>query len=340
MRRIVVPTSLVLLFLLAFTPIASAEYAPAASAPTVYASPSQVKPGAAGSSLTVEVRIDKASDLVAWELRISVDPNVVRIKSFAEGEFLKRNGGSTITVGANVAADGGSVTFAVARTGTDQGVTGSGVLGNLVLTSVKAGTSNVNLSNVELLNSKQVQTAITSAENKPSTPNGPPAQNTPHTQNEPSDYVPSPAPSPSESDGQSADDRLSQPPMPSVPTSQAPVAAAPSLGEIRGRVVNQAKRVVRGTTARIDGIKVKVGSKGIFAFTLVHPGTYTIHYNAPGYVGQTQKIEVVGGTVTAAPTVILKQNKRSHNKIGKRVKKVSNRGKKSKGLWLKWWETR
>lgn len=83
------------------------------------------------------------------------------------------------------------------------------------------------------------------------------------------------------------------------------VGAVASTGEIFGRVVNQAGQMIPGTCIRIDATIMPTNPAGEFRFTLVHPGIYTIYYDAPGYKGQTQVVEVRAGQVMQSPTVIM-----------------------------------
>ncbi len=82
-------------------------------------------------------------------------------------------------------------------------------------------------------------------------------------------------------------------------------AVAGATGEIYGMVVNEAHQPIPLTCVRIDETCLPTNDRGEFRFTLVHPGIYTIHYDAEGYIGQTQVVEVKSGQVTTPPTVIM-----------------------------------
>lgn len=86
-----------------------------------------------------------------------------------------------------------------------------------------------------------------------------------------------------------------------------PTPGAPSstTGDIFGRVVNSAWQTIPGTAVRIDATVMPTNPGGEFRFTQVHPAIYTIYYDAPGYIGQTQVVQVVSGIETRMPTVIL-----------------------------------
>lgn len=81
--------------------------------------------------------------------------------------------------------------------------------------------------------------------------------------------------------------------------------AQENLGSIFGRVLNNGHLPIPGTAIRINNVVIPANASGYFRFTLVHPGVYTIYYDAPGYIGQTQMIEVKAGQMTTCPTVLL-----------------------------------
>lgn len=88
-------------------------------------------------------------------------------------------------------------------------------------------------------------------------------------------------------------------------TTVAGVTTSPGSGEIVGRVVNRAGQTIPGTAVRVNSTVVPTNPGGEFRFTLVSQGVYTIYYDAPGYRGQTQVIEVKSGQSTRCPTVIM-----------------------------------
>ncbi len=79
-----------------------------------------------------------------------------------------------------------------------------------------------------------------------------------------------------------------------------------SPGDIAGRIISSTTQgSITGATARISNITMFADSNGNFRFTLVHPGVYTVYYDAPGHIGQTQVIEVKAGQVAIPPTVVM-----------------------------------
>jgi hypothetical protein len=97
-------------------------------------------------------------------------------------------------------------------------------------------------------------------------------------------------------------------PSAGIPAASAtPVVAGATAGsgEIVGRVVNRAGQTIPGTAVRVNATVVPTNPGGEFRFTLVGSGVYTVNYDAPGYRGQTQVIEVKNGQSTRCPTVIM-----------------------------------
>jgi hypothetical protein len=85
-----------------------------------------------------------------------------------------------------------------------------------------------------------------------------------------------------------------------------PGTRSASLGEIYGKVISATtRRAIPGTAVRINSSVMPTNGAGEFRFTLVHPGIYTLYYDAPSYRGQTQVIQVNGGVVTRPPMAIM-----------------------------------
>ncbi|MBI4744784.1 MAG: carboxypeptidase regulatory-like domain-containing protein [Actinobacteria bacterium] len=79
-----------------------------------------------------------------------------------------------------------------------------------------------------------------------------------------------------------------------------------TTGVIYGKVVDVLGRVISGTAVRIGGTIIPTNTIGEFRFTLLVPNVYTIYYDAPGYISQTQeRITVTAGNTTISPTVIM-----------------------------------
>jgi hypothetical protein len=60
-----------------------------------------------------------------------------------------------------------------------------------------------------------------------------------------------------------------------------------------------------GTPARIGNTKVATSLNGEFEFSELSDGIYTVYYEVDGYISQTQVLQVSGGGITMAPTVIM-----------------------------------
>lgn len=91
----------------------------------------------------------------------------------------------------------------------------------------------------------------------------------------------------------------------------AEVLGAPlNVGNIEGKVVSGFTGApIAGAAVRVGGIVIPTNRGGEFAFTLVHPGIYTVYYDAPGHKGEVQEyITVEGGKTTVTPTVIFEAN--------------------------------
>ncbi|MBI4743308.1 MAG: carboxypeptidase regulatory-like domain-containing protein [Actinobacteria bacterium] len=80
---------------------------------------------------------------------------------------------------------------------------------------------------------------------------------------------------------------------------------SPPNGEIKGRVINSTGQTIPGTVIRINSSLMPTNPGGEFRFTKIHNGVYTIYYDAPGYLGQTQESIRVNGSAVTTPTVIL-----------------------------------
>lgn len=83
------------------------------------------------------------------------------------------------------------------------------------------------------------------------------------------------------------------------------VVLSGDTGEILGRVINPSGETIPGTVIRINASIMPTNPGGEYRFTQVYPGIYTIYYDAPGYIGQTQIFQILGGIENRPPTVIL-----------------------------------
>jgi beta propeller repeat protein len=88
-------------------------------------------------------------------------------------------------------------------------------------------------------------------------------------------------------------------------------------GRIRGRIINTSGIPILGTPARIDASRAATTLNGEFEFTFVADGVYTLWYDAPGYITQSQVLVVINGGTTTSPTVIMSPNSVSVQSVGK-----------------------
>lgn len=77
------------------------------SSPTtiVYVSPEKNEPFV-GQTFTIEVRILNAENIYGWEVKLKWNPNLLDIVKVAEGDFLKRGGGTFFTTNTSRATEG------------------------------------------------------------------------------------------------------------------------------------------------------------------------------------------------------------------------------------------
>ncbi|MBI4743552.1 MAG: PKD domain-containing protein [Actinobacteria bacterium] len=106
------------------------------------------------------------------------------------------------------------------------------------------------------------------------------------------------------------------------------VIMSPALptGKIRGRIINISGIPILGMPVTVNGIRIATNLNGEFEFNFVADGIYTLFYEAPGYISQTQVLVVSNGGITNGPTVIMSPNGSSSVSTksvkGKKVRKV------------------
>ncbi|MBI4744283.1 MAG: carboxypeptidase regulatory-like domain-containing protein [Actinobacteria bacterium] len=102
-----------------------------------------------------------------------------------------------------------------------------------------------------------------------------------------------------------------------------------SPGEIFGRIINTSGTPIVGAVIRANNIVPSNGA-GYFRVTGLQAGIYTVYYDAVGYIGQTQVLEVRAGITTNTPTVVLSSNNPSSSGSISRAKKKKVKIKKKK----------
>jgi hypothetical protein len=139
-----------LIVYLGFSPQAALAYAgPPWLSPslTVRIDPAAVNV-APGHAFTVNVMVDGAVDLGAFQFDMIYDPTVVTVNAVELGPFLGSTGRTAQSIGTKVDNVAGIVTFGAFSFGSDAGPEGTGSLAAITLTAVGSGTSALNLQNV------------------------------------------------------------------------------------------------------------------------------------------------------------------------------------------------
>jgi hypothetical protein len=104
----------------------------------------------AGEEFTVDIVIERAADLHAFEFRLGFDPLVVTVEAAEVGEFLGSTGRSVITLGPVIDNDARTLTLGGLSMGVGEGPTGTGVLATVSLEAVGGGSSPLDLDAVEV----------------------------------------------------------------------------------------------------------------------------------------------------------------------------------------------
>jgi cohesin domain-containing protein/PEP-CTERM motif-containing protein len=106
-----------------------------------------------GNTVSVDIVINGAVDLYAFQFDIGFDPSVLSATSIVEGALLP-SGGSTIYLPGTISNASGTISFTADTLETAiTGVTGSGTLATVSFQAIGAGSSSVNVLNVTLLDS-------------------------------------------------------------------------------------------------------------------------------------------------------------------------------------------
>jgi general secretion pathway protein D len=106
-----------------------------------------------GQETRVDFLVTDADALVESTFTITYDPNVLEFRQVLEGEFLKREGTTTMTVSANPAA--GTAVVQLKRAPGEKGVTGGGVLASVAFLGKAQGVSPVGVQAPRLVTASQ-----------------------------------------------------------------------------------------------------------------------------------------------------------------------------------------
>ena len=108
-------------------------------------------------TVTVTIDVANVTDLYAFQLEVGFDPDVLRLDSIEEGDFL-RSGGTTVGFDGSINNTAGTITgFFYTLIRPVPGVTGSGALATLIFTGLTNGTSDIELNNVKLVDSNIIE---------------------------------------------------------------------------------------------------------------------------------------------------------------------------------------
>ena len=104
-------------------------------------------------TFTVQVMIEGASDLGAFEFDLTYDPSILRFEGATVGEFIRSTGRSVVPVGPEVDGAGGRVTLGAISygNGDGDGPSGTGVLVTITFVAQGEGSTALEMSKVQVL---------------------------------------------------------------------------------------------------------------------------------------------------------------------------------------------
>lgn len=105
---------------------------------TIYIDP-QYRTAGPNQVFSIDVCIADAIDVVAWQVRLKWDPLILNVVAVTEGDFLRKNGGTTIWPAPSVNLAEGWVFFGCALLQPTEGVSGSGTLATITFISSGEG---------------------------------------------------------------------------------------------------------------------------------------------------------------------------------------------------------
>jgi general secretion pathway protein D len=132
-----------------------AQPPPAAAQPEgqarIVITPSQLD-AQVGATVSVNVNVENAANLLAATLRLKYDPKVLRLNDVTLGNLLSKDGQQPAPVSKNIMNDTGDATLMVRRFPAAGGVSGSGSLVTLVFQVVGKGASTITFPDLTLRN--------------------------------------------------------------------------------------------------------------------------------------------------------------------------------------------
>ena len=104
-----------------------------------------------GETFAIEVMIEGAKDLGAFQFELTYDPSIVRVQETALGDFLESTGRSVVPLGPQVDNVAGKVAFGAISFGVGPGPDGRGTLAVVTLTARGEGGTALDLRDVQVL---------------------------------------------------------------------------------------------------------------------------------------------------------------------------------------------
>ncbi len=103
-----------------------------------------------GDTFTVRVNAEKVTDLSGWQFDLTFDPNVLEAIKVSEGDFLKKDGGTTFFQRGTIDNATGKITGLSAALISESGIAGTGTLLSVVFSAKADGNSQMTLRNFQL----------------------------------------------------------------------------------------------------------------------------------------------------------------------------------------------
>jgi hypothetical protein len=116
----------------------------------------------AGETFVVEVLVEGASDLGAFEFKLSFPPDIVHAQGVDVGEFLGSTGRPVTVLGPSLDNESGTVSLGTFTFGDAAGPTGVGTLATVTFQAVGQGSGSLDLRDVQLIDTA-AHTLATSA---------------------------------------------------------------------------------------------------------------------------------------------------------------------------------
>ncbi len=120
-------------------------------APTIALAPNPLTLPA-GTTAALQVQMDGAQDLGAFEFIIAYNPSIVRVNSVTLGPLLGSTGNTATLLGPVIDHNAGTVRFAAYTVGSMAGPDGSGLLATVQIRGLTDGASTLNFTKVRITN--------------------------------------------------------------------------------------------------------------------------------------------------------------------------------------------